>query len=290
MFHRTIQLKCKNRTKVSVHVFDCKFTIKERVIMEAKRLNPMNSYMMSARDIPLLGRVDPDTVNYSSQNMFKIFRDVFKHIREKNLDPDVKDYMSLKLRVINSRLNDAKTCLICWESITSPDCIVSTCCFATFCYQCVGVYSKRDQCKQSTESSIMIPTISPCCGCFTILPMYSVFKGFSGMTKCEKLRETIRHFYGANIVVYLPKCMYSNINKYIYYNSVSVNDVDSKSPFSMSHVVFIYDESRDLTGFNWKEVTVFIDTSELENPMDNNPHLTNIVLCSKIYYKLQYVL
>lgn len=258
--------------------------------METKRLNPMNSYMISAREIPILARVDPDSIDRWSDNMFKIFRDIFERIRRKNMDPDVENYMSLKLRVINSRLNDAKKCLICWESITGPDCIVSTCCFAMFCYQCIGVYSRRGKCKQSSESSIMIPTISPCCGCFTLLPMYSVFKGFYGMTKFEKLQETIIHFYGANIVVYIPMCMYSNIKNYICYNSVSVNDVDSKSPFSMSHVVFICDESRDLTGFNWKDVTVFIDTSEFENPMDDNPYLTNIVLCSKIYYKLKYVL
>lgn len=291
MFRETVTLKCKGRSKVSVIVFKCGFTVKDSTVIDyppTRMLNPMYSYMLDAREVLLLSSSDPDSVEMSPDTMYRVFRVVFNKIRQRYSDPDVHELVSSKLSVIDSRINDLRTCLICWEPITSANCIVSTCCFVTYCYECIGEYSK--QYTASGDPGMMIPTIAPCCGMFTMLPRYSAMFGHRLPTKCEKLRETLYHFSGANIVVYAPKYnVYKGFVKYVSKNCVRVEDVYEKSPFCPgTSGVLISAKSSMLGGYNWRDVTVFIDLSEVDNPIVDNPELVHVITHAKIYYKFKY--
>lgn len=172
MFQSNVIVKCKNRVKVNSLVFGCGFTINDHAVLTSNIVNPACSYMICAREIPLMGRLDPNSVKMTAGNMFAVFRYVFDRVRKKYATPDTMSIIELKINVIENRMIDDRSCLICWEPIHSADCIVSTCCFATYCYRCMSVYADRIDSKD-----IVLHTIAPCCGMFSMLPRYGDFYG-----------------------------------------------------------------------------------------------------------------
>lgn len=292
MYRGTLKIKPNKITgkKITGHVFGCGFTLRDYAVFDAQHVDPMFSYMLASTDVPVLGRIDPDTVDMSSfVSMFRAFLRVFCRMRDRCADTDNKKprllskISVLKNRLIDADIDGAGTCLICWEPITTSDCIVSTCCFTVYCYQCAGAYFKRFESER--DDLMLVPVITPCCGLFSMLPRYCEFSGNCVPTKWQKLRETMCHFSGANVVIYIPRCS----RQFAASVGVRAEDVyDTSSPFQTDRVIVVSDKSPALSILNWRDASVFVDTSEVENSPAVNSGLINIVVHVKIYYKLKY--